>query len=71
MSYYKILLFISVSRCYLQDTEIRYCPFLVSKLLSAKAEVDGYSKIAGRDVEMEGAWGATNICETSGKLAAI
>ena len=29
VSYYKILLLISVSRYYLQDTKIRYCPSLV------------------------------------------
>ena len=28
ISYYKILLLISVSRYYLQDTKIRYCPSL-------------------------------------------
>ena len=29
VSYYKMLLFVSVSRYYLQDTKIRYCPSLI------------------------------------------
>ena len=29
VSYYKVLLLISVSRYYLQDTKIRYCPSLI------------------------------------------
>ena len=31
--YYKILLLISISRYYLQDTKIRYCPSLIVTLL--------------------------------------
>ena len=36
VSYYKILLLISVSRYYLQDAKIRYCPSLLIDMLLVK-----------------------------------
>ena len=42
VSYYKILLLISVSRYYLQDTKIRYCPSLKIAGPTGKSENFSY-----------------------------